>query len=105
MTKRAKLQELFEGITQSKQKVSRITESGNFWRISFANRQLSDMYITCTKAKDIANEIKTYTQGVRIMTMDQLLNSLLDERDVALRKLQATQNSLKEVINNEITKC
>lgn len=102
---RAKLQELFEGITQSRQKVTRITEAGKFWRISFANRQLSDMYITCTKAKDIANEIKTYTQGVRIMPLNQFLNSLLEERDVALKKLQATQNTLNEVINDETFKC
>ena len=61
---RAKLQELFNGITQSNTKVNRITECGSFWRISFADRQLCDMYITRKKAADIANEIKTYTQGV-----------------------------------------
>ena len=102
---RAKLQELFNGITLSQQKVSKITEAGNFWRISFANNQLSDMYITCKKAKDIAQEIKTYTQGVRIMPLNQFLNSLLEERDVALKKLQATQNTLNEVINDETFKC
>lgn len=64
MTRKAKLQELFEGITQSQQKVSRITESGSFWRISFVNEQLADMYITTRTAKDIAREICTYAQGV-----------------------------------------
>ena len=64
MPRRAKLDELFAGITESQQKVNRITESGSFWRISFANEQLSDMYITRKKAKDIAQEIRTYTQGV-----------------------------------------
>lgn len=39
------------------------------------------------------------------MTMDQLLNSLLEERDVALKKLQATRNTLNEVIDNETFKC
>ena len=64
MTRKAKLQELFDGITQSQQKVNRITESGSFWRISFADSQLADMYITRKKAKDIAQEINTYTRGV-----------------------------------------
>lgn len=35
------------------------------------------------------------------MTIDQLLNSLLDERDIALKKLQATQKTLKEVMEND----
>lgn len=61
---RAKLQELFKGITESNTKVNRITESGSFWRISFENDNLGDMYITTKNAKDIAKEIKTYTQGV-----------------------------------------
>ena len=61
---KAQLQELFNGITQSQQKVSRITESGKFWRISFENNNLGDMYITTRRAADIANEIRTYTQGV-----------------------------------------
>ena len=64
MIRRAKLDELFAGITESQQKVNRITECGSFWRISFADRQLCDMYITRNKAADIANEIKTFTQGV-----------------------------------------
>ncbi len=64
MTKRAKLQELFNGITLSNTKVNKITECGSFWRISFENRNLADMYITRKKAVDIAQEIKTYTQGV-----------------------------------------
>lgn len=61
---KAQLQELFNGITQSNTKVNRITESGSFWRISFENNNLGDMYITTRTAKDIAQEIKTYTQGV-----------------------------------------
>ena len=61
---KAQLQELFNGITQSQQKVNRITESGRYWLISFENNSLGDMYITTRKAADIANEIKTYTQGV-----------------------------------------
>lgn len=35
------------------------------------------------------------------MTIDQLLNSLLEERDKALKKLQATQKTLKEVTEND----
>lgn len=38
------------------------------------------------------------------MTIDQLLNSLLDERDIALKKLQETQKTLKEVTENDNTK-
>lgn len=43
------------------------------------------------------------TGGIK-MTIDQLLNSLLDERDIALKKLQATKQQLKEVMENENTK-
>lgn len=32
------------------------------------------------------------------MTIDDLLKSLLDERDIALKKLQATQKQLREVM-------
>lgn len=32
------------------------------------------------------------------MTIDQLLNSLLEERDIALKKLQETQKTLREVM-------
>lgn len=35
------------------------------------------------------------------MTIDQLLNSLLEERDIALKKLQETQKQLNEVMKDE----
>ena len=35
------------------------------------------------------------------MTIDELLNSLLEERDIALKKLQETQKTLKEVMEDE----
>ena len=38
------------------------------------------------------------------MTIDQLLNSLLDERDIALKKLQETQKTLREVMEDDNTK-
>lgn len=64
MMRKAKLQELFNGITQSQQKVNRITEMGQFWRISFENTQLGDLDIVSRKSADIANEIKGYVKGV-----------------------------------------
>ena len=64
MMKKAKLQELFNGITQSQQKVNRITEMGQFWRISFENTQLGDLDILSRKSADIANEINKHLTGV-----------------------------------------
>ena len=61
---KAQLQELFKGITESNTKINRITEAGKFWRVSFEDGNLGDMYITTRKAKDIAQEILTYKQGV-----------------------------------------
>lgn len=60
MMKKAKLQELFNGITQSQQKVNRITEMGNKWRISFENTQLGDLDIVSRKSADIAKEISKH---------------------------------------------
>lgn len=58
--KKAKLQELFKGITESQEKVNRITEQGSFWLVSFENKRLGNMCITATKSADIANEIKRH---------------------------------------------
>lgn len=58
--KKAQLKELFSGITQSRQRVNKITEMGNKWRISFENTQLGDLDIVSRKSADIANEIKGY---------------------------------------------
>lgn len=62
--RKAKLQELFNGITQSQQKVNRITEMDNKWCISFENTQLGDLDIVSRKSADIAQEIKGYVKGV-----------------------------------------
>lgn len=58
--KKAKLQELFKGITQSNQRVNRITEQGNNWLVSFENKRLGSMYITARKSSDIAQEISRH---------------------------------------------
>lgn len=60
--KKAKLQELFKGITQSEVQVNKITETGYFWRVSFVNRDLGEMCITARKAPEIAQEIKRYAE-------------------------------------------
>lgn len=43
--KKSKLQELFNGITQSQQKVNRITEMGQFWCISFVCKNCHDVVV------------------------------------------------------------
>ena len=58
--KKAKLDELFNGITQSRQKVTKITETGGTWLVSFENKKLGEINITTRKAADIAKEIKDY---------------------------------------------
>lgn len=63
---KAKLQELFKGITQSKQRVSRITEQGNNWLVSFENQRLGSMYITARKSSDIVQEINRHAQFVGV---------------------------------------
>lgn len=64
--KRAKLNELFKGITQSKQRVSRITQQGNNWLVSFENQRLGSMYITARNSNDIAQEITRHAQFVGV---------------------------------------
>lgn len=63
---KAKLNELFKGITQSKQRVSRITEQGNNWLVSFENQRLGSMYITARNSNDIAQEINRHAQFVGV---------------------------------------
>lgn len=60
--KRAELQELFNGITKSRQRVNRISEQGSFWLVSFENQKLGNMCITARKSADIANEIERHLQ-------------------------------------------
>lgn len=63
---KAKLNELFKGITQSEQRVSRITEQGNNWLVSFENQRLGSMYITARNSNDIAQEINRHAQFVGV---------------------------------------
>lgn len=57
---KVQLDTLFDGITASRQKVNRIAENGNCWRISFVDNRIADLDVMGRNVQDISTEIRKH---------------------------------------------